>query len=88
MAEAIDRTPSQVALSWVRAQPRVIPILGARTLNQLQDNLGCLDFELTPEQLHELDRLNAPALHYPHDFLASYRSLLDAGFGSRIDTGL
>jgi aryl-alcohol dehydrogenase-like predicted oxidoreductase len=88
VAEAIERTPSQVALNWVRAQPRVIPILGARTLSQLQDNLGCLDFELTPEQLHELDQLNAPALHYPHDFLANYRSLLDAGFGLRIDTGL
>ncbi|MBC8160387.1 MAG: aldo/keto reductase [Roseiflexaceae bacterium] len=37
-------TPSRVALAWVRQWPGVaIPILGTRTLSQLQDNLGVLD---------------------------------------------
>lgn len=41
--------------------PGHVPILGARTLRQMQDNLGCLEFSLTPEQM---ERLSAAASRY------------------------
>ena len=72
VAEEIGHTPSQVAINWVRQQPYlVIPILGARSKKQLIDNLGCLDFELTPEQLTRLSDASPIDLGFPHSFLGS-----------------
>ncbi len=51
-------TPAQLALAWVLAEPRITsPIIGARNLRQLEDTLGRLDFQLTPE-----DRETIPAV--------------------------
>lgn len=72
LAEEIGRTPSQVAINWARQQPyRMIPILGARTEKQLQDNLGCLDFELAEEQIRCLSEASPIELGFPHSFLGS-----------------
>lgn len=72
VAQEIGHTPSQVAINWVRQQPYlVIPILGARSKKQLTDNLGCLDFELTPEQLKRLSDASPIDLGFPHSFLGS-----------------
>ena len=47
---------SQVALAWLRTRPvPVIPILGARKLSQLQDNLASFDWELSAEHVRVLD---------------------------------
>ena len=49
LAKEIGRTPSQIAINWVRQQrtkAQIIPILGVRSLNQLKDNLGVLEFEM------------------------------------------
>lgn len=80
VAEAIGCAPAQVALSWVRAQKGVIPILGARTLTQIQDNLGCLTITLAPEHLVRLDEASQIELGFPHDFLAS-DGIRDVVFG-------
>jgi aryl-alcohol dehydrogenase-like predicted oxidoreductase len=70
VAEQIGRRPSQVALNWLRHRPGVvIPIVGARTVEQLNENLGCLDFELNAEQLARLDEVSRIPLGYPHDFV-------------------
>jgi aryl-alcohol dehydrogenase-like predicted oxidoreductase len=72
VAREIGRTPSQVAINWVRQRPyRMIPILGARTEKQLKDNLGCLDFELTEEQVNCLNEASPIDLGFPHSFLGS-----------------
>jgi len=72
VAKEIGKTPSQVAINWVRQQPGVIiPILGARTLDQLKDNLGALQFSLTPEHLKKLSDASAIERGFPHDFAAS-----------------
>ncbi len=72
MAEEIGRTPSQTALNWLLQKPGVVsPIVGARKLSQLEDNLGCLDFDLTPEQMGRLDEVSKIELGFPHDFLNS-----------------
>ena len=72
LAAETDHTPSQIAINWVRQQPyRMLPILGARTEKQLKDNLGCLDFELSPEQIGRLNDTSTIDLGFPHSFLNS-----------------
>jgi len=71
-AKEIGCTPSQAAINWVRQRPyRMIPIIGARTEKQLKDNLGCLDFELTADQIKKLSEASPVDLGFPHSFLAS-----------------
>lgn len=70
IAGEIGKRPSQVALNWARQKSQVIiPIVGARTAAQLDESLGCLDFELTLEQMQRLDSISAIELGFPHDFL-------------------
>lgn len=72
LAEEIGHTPSQIAINWVRQQPYlVVPILGARSEKHLRDNMGCLDFELTPEQIKRLSDASPIDLGFPHSFLGS-----------------
>ncbi|MDQ6759390.1 MAG: aldo/keto reductase [Acidobacteriota bacterium] len=62
---------AQVAINWVRQQSGVvIPIIGARTLTQAQDNLDALKFSLTPEHLKRLTEASDIELGFPHDFFA------------------
>ncbi len=70
LAAEIGRSPAQIAINWVRQQPgTVIPILGARTLKQMQDNLGCLEFALTDEQMSRLSALAGFSRGFPDNFL-------------------
>src|SRR5712692_3804113 len=56
VSEQVGRSMAQVALAWLRHQTvPVIPLIGARKVSQLQDNLGSLDLELSAEQLKSLD---------------------------------
>jgi diketogulonate reductase-like aldo/keto reductase len=72
MARELGRSSAQIALAWILTQsPQMIPILGARRLEQLQDNLKCLDVTLSPEQLQRLNQVSQIELGFPHDFLGS-----------------
>ena len=73
VADQVERSSSQVALNWLRQTDHgdVIPIVGARTLAQFQDNLACLDFELSRDQLRTLDEASEIELGFPHDFLST-----------------
>ena len=72
LAKETGRTPSQIAINWVRQRPyQMIPILGARSEKQLREDLGCLDFELTPEQIDCLNEASPIDLGFPHSFLSS-----------------
>src|SRR6202171_4627657 len=56
VSEQTGRSMAQVALAWLHHQTvPVIPIIGARKVSQLQDNLASLDLELSAEQLKSLD---------------------------------
>ena len=71
VAEETGKSRAQVAINWVRQQQdraQMIPILGARTLAQLEDNLGVLDWELSAEQLQRLDDASHIELGFPHDW--------------------
>ncbi|GAP98045.1 aldo/keto reductase [Leptolyngbya sp. NIES-2104] len=72
VAKEVGCSPSQLALSWLKAQSdNIIPIIGARKLSQFQDNLDCLSVEISPEQLQRLDEISKIEPGFPHDFLAS-----------------
>jgi aryl-alcohol dehydrogenase-like predicted oxidoreductase len=70
VADELGKTSAQVALAWVRQRGRnIIPIVGARKLGQIQDLLGCVEVELTPEQVARLDELSRIDLGFPHQFV-------------------
>jgi aryl-alcohol dehydrogenase (NADP+) len=68
VADVHEASLSQVSLAWLLAQPAVTSvILGARTVEQLNDNLGASDLELTDAQLVALDEASAPRVEdYPY----------------------
>jgi aryl-alcohol dehydrogenase-like predicted oxidoreductase len=66
VSEQTDRSMAQVALAWLRHQAvPVIPIMGARKVSQLQDNLASLDLELSADQLKSLDGAGRIELGFP-----------------------
>ena len=70
IAAEVGRSASQVAINWVRQQPgNVIPILGARTVAQIEDNLACLDFRLSEAQMAKLDEIAEFKVGFPNSFL-------------------
>jgi aryl-alcohol dehydrogenase-like predicted oxidoreductase len=72
VADDLGCTSSQVAIGWVRQQPGVIvPLIGARNLAQLKDNLGALAVTLADDHLQQLDEASRVDLGFPHNFLAS-----------------
>lgn len=76
---------AQVALAWLRAQQGVIPILGARTAQQLSSNLDSLEVTLTPEQILRLDEVSAVELGFPHDFLVEQNLAVRGDLAQLID---
>jgi len=67
IASKQGRAASQVSLAWLLAQPAVSSvILGARTLEQLVDNIGAVTLELTPAELCLLDQASALPAAYPY----------------------
>ena len=63
MVELLDKiakrkkaTPAQIAIAWLLAQkPWIVPIPGTRKLERLEENIGAIEFELTPANLGEID---------------------------------
>lgn len=87
VAKQIGCSPSQVAIAWLRTRPgSIVPILGARRLDQLQDNLNCLEVTIPEEHLHRLDEASKIDLGFPHEFLAGPigRDRLYGGLYSRM----
>jgi aryl-alcohol dehydrogenase-like predicted oxidoreductase len=79
VGERLGRTAGQVALAWVAQQPGITsPIFGARTLEQLEDNLGAGELTLDEESLKRLDEVSALELVYPYDFHAQVRAMTAA----------
>lgn len=73
IAEARSKSYPQVALAWLRAQPAVVaPIIGVRTPEQLEDNLGAVGWELTAEELDRLNEVSAIEEGYPYRMIRKY----------------
>jgi aryl-alcohol dehydrogenase-like predicted oxidoreductase len=88
VAAELGKPPSQVALAWVLAQRTrglIVPILGARKLSQLEDNLGALALELPEPARAKLEEASRIELGFPHDFLVQTRAMVHGAAFSRID---
>ncbi len=71
IADRVGCAPATLALAWLLHRPApVIPIVGARNLKQLKQNLACVDLELDADTLAELDALSPPAPTFPESLLA------------------
>jgi aryl-alcohol dehydrogenase-like predicted oxidoreductase len=71
VSEQTGCSMAQVALAWLRYRPvPVIPIIGARKLTQLQDNLASFDLELSAEHLKSLEEASRVELGFPQDLYA------------------
>jgi aryl-alcohol dehydrogenase-like predicted oxidoreductase len=70
VARDLGATPSQTAIAWIQGRsPAVCPIIGARRLDQLRDNLGAAGLELPPEAAARLDEAAAFDPGFPADFI-------------------
>lgn len=68
----LDTTVARVALAWVQGRPGITStIVGARTMKQLDDNLGALDLPLTDAHVKALDAATTPHLPFPTDMLGA-----------------
>lgn len=75
VADARGASPSQVAIAWAMARSSSIhPILGARRVDQLVDNLGALDIRLTAEECDRLEAATGFTPGFPSDFIAETSS--------------
>jgi aryl-alcohol dehydrogenase-like predicted oxidoreductase len=87
VSRQVGNSIAQVALAWLRyrGQP-VIPILGARTLGQFQENMASLQIELSEDQVRALDQASGIEMGFPHDFFnrERVRSIVYGGMREQI----
>ena len=68
IAGELGKPASQVALNWLRRKNHTIPVIGARKVEQVKENLDCLDWNLSDEHLKQLDEISAIDLGFPLNF--------------------
>jgi len=70
VATELNASRSRVALAWTLLNPAVVsPIVGARTLQQAEDNFGALDISFSADQLERLHKVSAPPPIFPERFI-------------------
>lgn len=80
IARSHDTTVARASLAWVRQQPGVTStIIGARTLQQLNDNLASLDVTLGADDLARLDALTKPKLGFPQSMQPMFPAIHNGG---------
>src|SRR5512133_2537266 len=72
IAELKHATPAQIALAWLLAQkPWIVPILGTTKLHRLEENIGAVAIQLTPEDLRQLEsaasKIPVQGARYPEE---------------------
>src|SRR4029077_534650 len=87
VADEVDRSLAQVALAWLRSRSvPVIPIIGARKLSQLQDNLASFDLTLSSGQVERLYEASRIELGFPCDLYRKElpRTFMYGGMGDQL----
>ncbi|WSA49978.1 aldo/keto reductase [Nonomuraea fuscirosea] len=81
---------ARVAVAWLRQSARrwstaVVPVIGPRTVEQLEDHLAALELELSPEHFAALDAVSAPPLGYPSTTIQAYADSALGAASARFD---
>jgi aryl-alcohol dehydrogenase-like predicted oxidoreductase len=80
IAKAHHTNAAAIALAWVQSRPGVAStIIGARRLDQLEQNLSALDVKLATDEISALDALSEPTLNFPAQFLKFAQMFMHAG---------
>ncbi len=70
LAEETGKSPAQVALRWLLQRPAVTaPIVGARNMQQFEDNLGATGWSLDETQMERLNQASDPGEPYPYEMI-------------------
>lgn len=88
IAGELEKTPAQVALAWLKTRgANILPIIGAKTLMQLQTNLGYLDVDLSEKQINDLNVVSAIDMGFPSEYFDNpmAKSVMYAGMRDVID---
>lgn len=74
VAKEAGKTPAQVALNWLLNRPGVTcPIIGARTMEQFDDNMNSIGWSLDEEQMKRLNTVGEQKPGYPYDFIENLK---------------
>jgi aryl-alcohol dehydrogenase-like predicted oxidoreductase len=85
IADELGATSAAVSLAWLRARAgTVVPIVGARRVEHLVDNLAGLELTLTPEHERRLSEVSAPTLNFPARLHGELRAMLQYA-GATVD---
>jgi len=80
IGKEVGATPASVALAWVRGKPGVTStLIGARSIEQLEQNLDALSVELNAAQTQRLDALSDPQLPFPTSMVGFAGSFMHGG---------
>jgi aryl-alcohol dehydrogenase-like predicted oxidoreductase len=86
VADEVGASPSQVAIAWTMARSRAVhPIVGARRLEQLLDNLGAAGLALPPEAVGKLCAATEFRAGFPGEFIAETAGWVYGEAGTRVD---
>jgi aryl-alcohol dehydrogenase-like predicted oxidoreductase len=85
VADELGASSSQVALAWAMTRPGLHPIIGARRVDQLADNLAAVDLRLPEEAVRRLDEVSAIDLGFPTEFIREMRGFVYGRVGQRMD---
>jgi aryl-alcohol dehydrogenase-like predicted oxidoreductase len=73
LATETGKTPAQVAINWLLARPNnIVPIIGARTMEHLEDNLGAGGWLLSEGHMAQLSQASERPLSYPYELIARF----------------
>ena len=74
-ASKLGSTPAELSLAWLLARPSVVaPIIGPKSVKQLEENLAALAVDLPAETVERIDGASQPRYPYPHNFLRMMRA--------------
>jgi aryl-alcohol dehydrogenase-like predicted oxidoreductase len=82
VADEVGASSSQVALAWAMSRPGLHPIVGARRVEQLTDNLAAAELDLPDEAVRRLDEVSAIDLGFPTQFIADMEGFVYGRVGA------
>jgi len=72
IAKQVHKTPAQVVLNWVMLQNGISsPVIGCRSIEQLEENISALQFELSQEQIDRIKEASKFSVGFPHNFIGT-----------------